>query len=262
MNVTHERSYRHAFGMLVLGVLFTGPAVAQPADGAEVAGIWVGSDRHDGRPSSVRLRVGDAPGPGQELAVAYGAPRHCRLLARRSDMLHEALVYESIESSGGVHCDALHPGTLTLLPGNGQVLTLRVEAAGRRSEVVMWRPGSPSTAGMPRLPPGTWTGAVPQREEATVGVSLTIGAVEPGDRDGVLRYGGARRCSVPLAYEGVAGESHYFSVVLSNGLGGYCDRLAGRFLRVQIDGQRLTYRFDPPDEDCRTDCVLAPAPRR
>lgn len=242
----------------VLAALLAGPAAA---DDPRIDGAWVGSSVHGGTPLAVRLEVqGGASATG--LTVRFGAPHGCGVAARRSEMFPDALVYDVSPPTGGAHCDALYPGTVTLLPGSEAGLTL-VAGDGRQAPTyALRRPGSPPPAGTddPRPLLGAWAGSVAGAEASRIGVRLDVGGVEPGDRQSTLRYGSPRQCTVALAYEGAIGPVHYFSIRESPG--GYCDRLAGGYLWARPGDVRLDYGFQPGTAECRDGCTLDRTPRR
>lgn len=241
----------------VLAALLAGPAVA---DGPRIEGRWVGSSVERDTPVAVRLDV--QGGGASRLELGFGAPHACSIGAWRSNMFPGEFVYDVAPPAGGKRCDALYPGTITLLPDPAGGLRLVAGDGTAARTYPLRRPGSVPPAGSddPRPLLGSWLGQVVGEGGARIGVRLEVAGVEPGDPGSSLRYGPPRQCTAPLVYEGALAAEHYFSIPGSPG--GYCDHLAGGYLRARLHAGRLEYGFQPDGPDCRGGCTLERATDR
>lgn len=253
----NSRGRTRGTGCWLLAALLAGPAAA---DGPVVEGRWVGSSVERDTPVAVRLEVRSGGAP--RLDLGFGAPHACSIGAWRSNMFPGEFVYDVAPPAGGTRCDALYPGTLTLVPEPAGGLRLVAGAGTAARSYPLRRPGSPPPAGSddPRPLLGSWLGHVAGNDGGRIGVRLDVAGVEPGDRGSSLRYGPPRQCTAPLVYEGALGAEHYFSIPGSPG--GYCDHLAGGHLRARMREGGLEYRFQPDIGDCRGGCALERAPGR
>lgn len=250
------RAWRASLAGMVISV--SAAAVAAAAGQAE----WSGSDVVNDRPSAVRLAADGTLASAERIRMRFGAPRNCAIEARRMRTEEVALRYAITDSSGGVFCDALYPGTLELTERDDALMVEVVGTQGRRP-ISLHRLGTPAAAGQvdPRRLLGVWSGREGV-DRGAVDATLSVNGVEPGDEDNTLRYEGSRRCGMALGYEGAGALGFYFSIRLPGSSGGYCDRLLGRYLVVQPEEHRLRYRFEPADRSCANGCALDVERRR
>lgn len=247
-----HRAVRRILAALAAGAV----AAAHGGAGVAAGAVWVGSDLVNGRPSAVRL-LGDTPAaPAGMFRLRFGAPRNCEVEARRVGADGDTERYAIVDSSGGIFCDGLYPGTLSAA-AKGDVLLVEIAAGGTQRTFALRRAGAPPLPGAadPRALVGTWRGTVASGQGMTE-VALTVAGVEPGDTASTFRFEGARRCALALGYEGATAAGFFFSVRLEGTTGGYCERLLGRYLVLQAPAPTLSYRFEPGDAACPGGCEL------
>jgi hypothetical protein len=106
-------------------------------------------------------------------------------------------------------------------------------------------------------PIGSWIGVVSDGNRR-IAVTLTVGALTVGAKNGEMRWGTPRTCSLSTEYAGMKDTQYTLNISGTNG--GWCDLYRDGTLMIQPSADALTFKLADKDGAKPVDGQLLPKP--